>query len=172
MKEKRAEYDKNRYMSRREYKSKVAEYKSKVAEFDQMVAEYMARPEVKAKRATKDAAEQAETSTLRGKTYWDTLYEEVIKLEDLPLPMQCPQHCQAGRRAKPHQYLSKPFHCGCCVGTCELCDPSLSGRSQRSPSCSPTTDSDLALGADPFGDGAPSEDLPQLEESQPNPQGG
>ena len=133
VKEKRAEYDKKRYyMARREYKSKVAEYKSKVAEFDQMVAEYkskvaefdqmvaeyMARPEVKAKRATEDAAEQAETSTLRGKTYWDTLYE-VIKLEDLPLPMQCPQHCQAGRRAKPHQYLSKPFHCGCCVGTCE-----------------------------------------------------
>ena len=65
------------------------------------------------------------------------------------------------------------FHCGCCVSTCELCDPSLSGRSQRSPSCSPTTDSDLVLGADPFGDGAHSEDLPQLEESQPtNPQGG
>ena len=48
----------------------------------------------------------------------------------------CPRHCQAGRRAGPHQYLSKPFHCGCCVGTCELCDPSLSAasgvcRSQR-----------------------------------------
>ena len=35
----------------------------------------------------------------------------------------CPRHRQAGRRAGPHQYLSKPFHCGCCVGTCELCDP-------------------------------------------------
>ena len=48
----------------------------------------------------------------------------------------CPRHRQAGRRAGPHQYLSKPFHCGCCVGTCELCDPSLSAasgvcRSQR-----------------------------------------
>ena len=93
VKEKKAEYDKKRYMSRREYRSKRAEYeKQYIAEFDQMVAEYMARPEVKAKRATKDAAEQAETSTLRGKTYcWDTLYE-VIKLEDVPLPMQCPQH--------------------------------------------------------------------------------
>ena len=35
----------------------------------------------------------------------------------------CPRHREAGRRAGPHQYLSKPFHCGCCVGTCELCDP-------------------------------------------------
>jgi len=35
----------------------------------------------------------------------------------------CPRRRQAGRRAGPHQYLSKPFHCGCCMGTCELCDP-------------------------------------------------
>ena len=35
----------------------------------------------------------------------------------------CPRHREAGRRAGPHQYLSKPFHCGCCVGTCELCNP-------------------------------------------------
>ena len=34
-----------------------------------------------------------------------------------------PRHCQAGRRARPHQYLSKPNNCGCCVGTCELCNP-------------------------------------------------
>ena len=50
----------------------------------------------------------------------------------------CPRHRQAGHRAGPHQYLSKPFHCGCCVGTCELCHPSLSAasgvcRSQWSP---------------------------------------
>ena len=50
----------------------------------------------------------------------------------------CPRHREAGRRAGPHQYLSKPFHCGCCVGTCELCHPSLSAasgvcRSQWSP---------------------------------------
>ena len=125
----------------------------------------------------------------------------------------CPRHRQAGHRAGPHQYLSKPFHCGCCVGTCELCDPAkpqwspcprhpppgrftcelccpalsaTSGgrRSQwsltsgtffhtrcaRSPSSSPTTDSDLAFGADPFGDGAASEDLPQPE-SQPDSKG-
>ena len=37
-------------------------------------------------------------------------------------------------------------------------------------SCSPTTDSDLAFGADPFGDMAASEDLPQPE-SQPNSEG-
>ena len=111
----------------------------------------------------------------------------------------CPRHRQAGREAGPHQYLSKPFHCGCCVGTCELCDPanppgscprhpppgrftcelccpSLSAasgvrRSQwRSPSSSSTTTSDLAFGADPFGDGAASEDLPQPE-SQPDSEG-
>ena len=50
----------------------------------------------------------------------------------------CPRHRQAGRRAGPPQYLSKPFHCGCCVGTCELCHLSLSAasgvcRSQWSP---------------------------------------
>ena len=37
-------------------------------------------------------------------------------------------------------------------------------------SFSPTTDSDLAFGADPFGDRAASEDLPQPE-SQPNSEG-
>ena len=110
VKEKRAEYDKKRYMARREYTSKMAEYeKQYMAEFDQMVAEYMARPEVKAKRATEDAAEHSETSTLRGKTYWDTLYEEVIKLEDLPLPMQCPQHCQVGRRGEATSILIQAF---------------------------------------------------------------
>ena len=54
------------------------------------------------------------------------------------LAMPCPRHRQAGREAGPHQYLSKPFHCGCCVGTCELCHPSLSAvsgvcRSQWGP---------------------------------------
>ena len=44
-------------------------------------------------------------------------------LGPIALPMPCPRHRQAGREAGPHQYLSKPFHCGCCVGTCELCDP-------------------------------------------------
>ena len=42
--------------------------------------------------------------------------------------------------------------------------------SQWSPSSSPTTNSDLAFGADPFGDGAASEDLPQPE-SQPDSEG-
>ena len=42
--------------------------------------------------------------------------------------------------------------------------------SQWSPSSSPTTNSDLAFGADPFGDRAASEDLPQLE-SQPDSEG-
>ena len=45
------------------------------------------------------------------------------------LAMPCPRHRQAGREAGPHQYLSKPFHCGCCVGTCELCHLSLSAAS-------------------------------------------
>ena len=42
--------------------------------------------------------------------------------------------------------------------------------SQWSPSSSPTTNSDLAFGADPFGDRAASEDLPQPE-SQPDSEG-
>ena len=57
-------------------------------------------------------------------------------------------------------YYSELYpHCGC--------DPT---KDPWSPSFSPTTDSDLAFGADPFGDGAASEDLPQLE-SQPDSEG-
>ena len=157
---------------------------SKRAEYDKK--RYMARPEVKAKRARRtkqeqdqDAAEQAETSKLRG-AYWAALSEATIKLEDLwpvALPMHCPRHRQAGRMAGPQQYLSKPFHRGCCrsscgaVSTCELCVAVCAVyRSQWSPSFSLTTDLDLALGADPFGDGSASEDLYQLE-SQPDSEG-
>ena len=35
----------------------------------------------------------------------------------------CPRHRQAGHRAGQLQFCSKPFNCGCCVGICELCDP-------------------------------------------------
>ena len=178
------------YWARPEVEAKKAEYrarpevKAKKAEY--MKRRYDARPEVKAKRARRtkqeqdqDAAEQAETSKLRG-AYWAALSEATIKLEDLwpvALPMHCPRHRQAGRMAGPQQYLSKPFHRGCCrsscgaVSTCELC-VAVCGvyRSQWSPSFSLTTDLDLALGADPFGDGSASEDLSQLE-SQPDSEG-
>ena len=103
-------------------------------------------------------------------TYWEQEGCRLAHRLASRLAMPCPRHRQAGRRAGPHQYLSKPFHCGCCVGTCELCDPTLDPRSQLSQSFSPTTDSDLAFGADPFGDGAASEDLPQPE-SQPDSEG-
>ena len=57
-------------------------------------------------------------------------------------------------------YYSELYpHCGC--------DPT---KDLWSPSSSPTTDSDLAFGADPFGDRAASEDLPQPE-SQPDSEG-
>ena len=57
-------------------------------------------------------------------------------------------------------YYSELYpHCGC--------DPT---KDPWSLSFSPTTDSDLAFGADPFGDGAASEDLPQPE-SQPDSEG-
>ena len=131
---------------------------------DARCAAYWKADQLGRQEQDQDAAEQAETSKQGQQALKDRGPDA--------RPNPCPRHRRAGREAGEHQYRSKPFHCGCCVGTCELCDPSLSGRSQRSPSCSPTTDSDLALGADPFGDGAPSEDLPQLEESQPNPQGG
>ena len=100
-------------------------------------------------------------------TYWEQEGCRLAHRLASRLAMPCPRHRQAGRRAGPHQYLSKPFHCGCCVGTCELCEPA---QNLWSPSFSPTTDSDLAFGADPFGDGAASEDLPQLE-SQPDSEG-
>ena len=75
-----------------------------------------------------DAAKQAETSK-----------QGQQALEDrgpVASSKECPRHREDGREAGPHQYLSKPFHCGCCVGTCELCEPSLSAasgvcRSQR-----------------------------------------
>ena len=43
-------------------------------------------------------------------------------LECLPL---CPRHYRAGREAGPHRKGNKPFHCGCCAGTCERCDGTL-----------------------------------------------
>ena len=71
-------------------------------------------------------------------TYWEQEGCRLAHRLASRLAMPCPRHRQAGRRAGPHQYLSKPFHCGCCVGTCELCNPSLSAasgvcRSQWSP---------------------------------------
>ena len=36
------------------------------------------------------------------------------------LPL-CPRHYRAGREAGPHPMGDKPFHCGCCAGTCERC---------------------------------------------------
>ena len=71
-------------------------------------------------------------------TYWEQEGCRLAHRLANRLAMPCPRHREAGRRAGPHQYLSKPFHCGCCVGTCELCFPSLSAasgvcRSQWSP---------------------------------------
>ena len=36
----------------------------------------------------------------------------------------CPRHRLAGREAGPHPFQSVMV-CGCCAGTCELCDPTL-----------------------------------------------
>ena len=45
-----------------------------------------------------------------------------------PVGCQCPRNRLAGQRAGPHRYGTRPIHCGCCVGTCEVCDPSLDPR--------------------------------------------
>ena len=105
----------------------------------------------------------------------------------------CPRHRQVGHRAGKIQLCAKPINCGCCMGTCQLCEFAKLQRSLTSRTfhtskpfycelyphcgCDPTqdylgltTDSDLAFGADPFGDGAASDDLPQLE-SQPDSEG-
>ena len=37
----------------------------------------------------------------------------------------CPRHRSAGQIAGPHASGMRPFHCGCCAGTCELCRPEL-----------------------------------------------
>ena len=67
--------------------------------------------------------------------------------------------CLGSVRRKASTIANCTPHCGC--------DPT---RDLWSLSFSPTTDSDLAFGADPFGDRAASEDLPQLE-SQPDSEG-
>ena len=36
-------------------------------------------------------------------------------------PRQCPRHYRAGQEAGPHHKGHKPFHCGCCAGTCDRC---------------------------------------------------
>ena len=120
----------------------------------------------------------------------------------------CPRHCQAGHRAGPHQYCSKPFNCGCCMGTCHLCEPAKNlwspstrlqsmmaakraeqmkqynqqykdaaeqAETSKLPGAywaelSKATIKLGPFGADPFGDGAASEDLPQPE-SQPGAMG-
>ncbi|MDA8583788.1 hypothetical protein N9L68_06125, partial [bacterium] len=33
----------------------------------------------------------------------------------------CRRHRQAGQEAGPHAFGAKPFTCGCCAGTCEIC---------------------------------------------------
>ena len=111
----------------------------------------------------------------------------------------CPRHRQAGHRAGPHQYCSKPFNCGCCMGTCHLCEPAKNlwspstrlqsmmaakraeqmkqynqqykdaaeqAETSKLPGAywaelSKATIKLGPFGADPFGDGAASEDLPQ-----------
>ena len=37
----------------------------------------------------------------------------------------CPRHRSAGQHAGPHASGERPFHCGCCAGTCEICRPEL-----------------------------------------------
>ena len=34
----------------------------------------------------------------------------------------CPRHCQVGHRAGKIQLCAKPINCGCCMGTCQLCE--------------------------------------------------
>ena len=81
-----------------------------------------------------EARERLGLPPAKGWKKYDTIYwqQEGCRLAHRlasRLAMPCPRHRQAGREAGPHQYLSKPFHCGCCVGTCELCHPSLSAAS-------------------------------------------
>ena len=45
----------------------------------------------------------------------------------------CPRHYRARREAGPHPKGDKPFHCGCCAGTCERC--SLAEGDGQRPLC-------------------------------------
>ena len=41
------------------------------------------------------------------------------------LTVPCPRHRQGGQLAGRHPLGAMSFRCGCCVGTCEICDPTL-----------------------------------------------
>jgi hypothetical protein len=46
-------------------------------------------------------------------------------------PRGCPRHRAAGQKAGPH-VLGRIMYCGCCAGTCELCQPHLAGPPESS----------------------------------------
>ena len=80
----------------------------------------------------RDCGLLAETLEVADKTTTDKTSPILNDLGPVALPRigkkercskPCPRHCQAGHRAGPHQYCSKPFNCGCCMGTCHLCEP-------------------------------------------------
>ena len=58
----------------------------------------------------------------------------------------CPRHPQAGHRAGQLQFCSKPFNCGCCMGTCQLCEFAKAKEPRTTeflPEITPTDDADI-----------------------------
>ena len=58
----------------------------------------------------------------------------------------CPRHRQAGHRAGQLQFCSKPFNCGCCMGTCQLCEFAKAKEPRTTeflPEITPTDDADI-----------------------------
>ena len=60
----------------------------------------------------------------------------------------CPRHRQAGHRAGQLQFCSKPFNCGCCMCTCQLCEFAKAKEPRTTeflPEITPTDDADICL---------------------------
>ena len=58
----------------------------------------------------------------------------------------CPRQRQAGHRAGQLQFCSKPFNCGCCMGTCQLCEFAKAKEPRTTeflPEITPTDDADI-----------------------------
>ena len=52
----------------------------------------------------------------------DVCLSEMTKGTKMPEIRWCPMHYADGQKIGPHKYLSQ-ITCGCCAGTCEICNP-------------------------------------------------
>ena len=54
--------------------------------------------------------------------FCDGCLSEMTKGTKMPKTKWCPMHYADGQKIGPHEFLSQ-ITCGCCAGTCEICNP-------------------------------------------------